>query len=266
VVIPTLNEAGSLPWVLDALPAWVSEVILVDGLSTDGTEQVAREMRPEIVVVHQLVPGKGAALRAGFAATTGEIVVMIDADGSTDPREMGRFVDALVDGGDFVKGSRHINSGGSADFTRARSLGNRVFVLLANLLHGSRFTDLCYGYCAFWRRHLDVLALTADGFEIEAELALNAVRGGLRVCEVPSFELERREGSSKLSAARDGTRVLRTILSKRSRRSVTRPQTAAPIHLVPIQVQGSDQSTPVDSLLVVGTHECGELRQQLAVA
>ena len=163
VVIPTLNEAGSLPWVLDALPAWVSEVILVDGLSTDGTEQVAREMRPEIVVVHQLVPGKGAALRAGFAATTGEIVVMIDADGSTDPREMGRFVDALVDGGDFVKGSRHINSGGSADFTRARSLGNRVFVLLANLLHGSRFTDLCYGYCAFWRRHLDVLALTATG-------------------------------------------------------------------------------------------------------
>src|SRR5579862_4953170 len=165
VVIPTLNEEECLPWVLKRLPAWIDELILVDGLSTDGTLAAALRIRPDAKLVHQHRRGKGAALRAGFAAATGEIVVMIDADGSTDPREMGRFVEALADGADFVKGSRYLPGGGSVDFTRVRSAGNRMLVRLVNALFGSRFTDLCYGYCAFWRRHLDALALTADGFE-----------------------------------------------------------------------------------------------------
>jgi hypothetical protein len=217
VVIPTLNEEGSLAWVLEQIPAWVSEVVLVDGLSTDGTEALARRLRPDVVVVHQHQRGKGAALRAGFAAATGEIVVMIDADGSTDPSEMPRFVEALVAGADFVKGSRHVEAGGSADFTRMRAAGNLGFVKLANLLYGSRFTDLCYGYCAFWRHHLDALALSADGFEIETQLVLNAVKAGLQIEEVPSFELERRAGTSNLNAVRDGTRVLRTMFKERAR-------------------------------------------------
>jgi glycosyltransferase involved in cell wall biosynthesis len=215
VVIPTLNEEGSIGWVLEHIPSWVSEVVLVDGLSTDRTEAVARAHHPDIVVVHERRPGKGAALRAGFAAATGEIVVMIDADGSTDPREMYRFVDKLHAGADFVKGSRHLEHGGSVDFTRLRHAGNRGFVILANLLYGSRFTDLCYGYCAFWRHHLDALALTADGFEIETQLVLRAVKAGLEIGEVPSLELERRAGSSNLNALKDGTRVLNTMLRER---------------------------------------------------
>ena len=117
VVIPTLNEVESLPWVIENLPDWVSELVIVDGLSTDRTEMLARSLRPDVVVVHQFQRGKGAALRAGFAACTSDIIVMIDADGSTDPREMDRFVEALEDGADFVKGSRHLGDGGSADFT-----------------------------------------------------------------------------------------------------------------------------------------------------
>ncbi len=214
VIIPTLNEEGSLSWVLENLPSWVDEVVLVDGLSTDATELLARRMRPDAVIVHQHRRGKGAALRAGFAAATGDIIVMIDADGSTDPREMGRFVSALKDGADFVKGSRHMKEGGSADFTRLRSLGNKAFVLTANLLYGSRFTDLCYGYCAFWRHHVPALALTADGFEIETQLVLGAIKAGFEIREVPSFELERRAGTSNLNAARDGLRVLRTMLGE----------------------------------------------------
>ncbi|MHB1568712.1 MAG: glycosyltransferase family 2 protein [Solirubrobacteraceae bacterium] len=214
VVIPTLNEAESLPWVLENLPKWVDELVLVDGLSTDATEVLARRIRPDVVVVRQHRRGKGAALRAGFAAATGDVIVMIDADGSTDPREMGRFVEALEDGSDFVKGSRHMTGGGSADFTRLRSLGNKTFVVMANVLYGSRFTDLCYGYCAFWRRHLDALALTADGFEIETQLVLGAVKAGLEIRETPSFELERRAGTSNLSAVRDGMRILRTMLGQ----------------------------------------------------
>jgi hypothetical protein len=219
VIIPTLNEVGSLPWVLENLPDWVSEVVLVDGLSTDRTEALARRLRPDAKVVHQHQRGKGAALRAGFAAATGDIVVMIDADGSTDPREMPRFVEALKEGADFVKGSRHMDGGGSADFTRLRAAGNKSFVLMANTLYGSRFTDLCYGYCAFWRRHLDKLGLTADGFEIETQLVLGAVKAGLEIREVPSFELERRAGTSNLNAARDGIRILHTMVGRDVRRA-----------------------------------------------
>jgi hypothetical protein len=219
VIIPTLNEVGSLTWVLEHLPEWVNELVLVDGLSTDRTEALARRLRPDVIVVHQHQRGKGAALRAGFAAATGDIIVMIDADGSTDPREMGSFIDALKDGADFVKGSRHMEGGGSADFTRLRSAGNKSFVLMANLLYGSQFTDLCYGYCAFWRHHLDKLGLTADGFEIETQLVLGAVKAGLEIREVPSFELERRAGTSNLNALRDGIRVLRTMLGQDVRRA-----------------------------------------------
>jgi hypothetical protein len=218
VVIPTLNEVESLPWVIEHLPEWVSELVIVDGLSTDRTENLARSLRPDVVVVHQYQRGKGAALRAGFAAATGDIIVMIDADGSTDPREMDRFVQALVDGADFVKGSRHMQDGGSADFTWLRAAGNKLFVVAANSLYGSKFTDLCYGYCAFWRSHVDKLGLTADGFEIETQLVLGALKAGLEIREVPSFELERRAGTSNLNAARDGLRVLRTMVGRDERR------------------------------------------------
>jgi hypothetical protein len=217
VVVPALNEEESIDWVIENIPAWVSEIVLVDGLSVDGTELVVTDRRADVVIVHQRSRGKGAALRAGFAAASGDIIVMIDADGSTDPREIGSFVSALLAGADFVKGSRNLPGGGSVDFTLLRSLGNFAFVHAANLLFGSRFTDLCYGYCAFWRRDLERLALTADGFEIEMELILSAVKAGLSVVEVPSMELERRAGNSNLNAWKDGKRVLKTLAKERVR-------------------------------------------------
>jgi glycosyl transferase family 2 len=216
VVIPALNEERSIDWVLANIPPSVSEVVLVDGLSTDLTEAVARRVRPDIVVVHQPQRGKGAALRAGFAAARGDIIAMLDADGSTDPRELDSFLTALEEGADFVKGSRSLSGGGSVDLTLLRRAGNLGFVLLVNLLYRARFTDLCYGYCAFWRRHLDVLALTAHGFEIETQLVLNALNAGLRIREVPSRELARRAGRSNLRAFRDGRSVLITILRDRA--------------------------------------------------
>jgi glycosyltransferase involved in cell wall biosynthesis len=220
VVVPALNEEGSIGWVMDHIPDWVHEVILVDGLSTDRTEQVVLEHRPDAVMVRQLRRGKGAALRAGFAAATGEIIVMIDADGSTDPREMQRYINALVAGADFVKGSRNLPGGGSMDFTLLRHLGNLGFVWAANILFRQRFSDLCYGYCAFWKRDLDMLGLTADGFEIEMELILSAIKANLSIVEVPSMELPRRFGESNLNAWKDGKRVLRTLLRERFARQV----------------------------------------------
>jgi hypothetical protein len=234
VVIPALNEAKAIGWVLERIPEWVTEVILVDGRSADATEIVARDLVPNLVVVHQPQLGKGAALRAGFAAARGDLIVMLDADGSTNPAEIGRFVRALQAGADFVKGSRHLPGGGSEDFTRLRRGGNQAFVRLVNLLYGCDFTDLCYGYCAFWRRNLPLLALAADGFEIESELVLRVVKAGLKVAEVSSVELVRRAGASNLNAVRDGCRVLWTIIAERPRRLRSRVATRARIQLLPV--------------------------------
>lgn len=218
VIIPTMNEAANLPLVMPRLPAFVTEVIVVDAHSHDGTVEVARELRPDARILIQEGRGKGSALRQGFEAATCEIVVSIDADGSTQPEEIESFVDALMAGADYVKGSRYMPGGGSADLTGFRRLGNHGLTLATRIVHGVHFSDLCYGFNAFWRDVLPVLALESTGFEIETEMNLRAHITGLRVTEVPSVEAARIFGSSNLNAVRDGFRVLRQIL-----REVRRP-------------------------------------------
>ncbi|MGN9912921.1 glycosyltransferase family 2 protein [Phytohabitans sp. LJ34] len=215
VVVPALNEQRNIAWVLRRMPALVDEVVLVDGRSADRTREVAGAVRPDLVVVTQRARGKGEALRTGFAAASGDIIVMIDADGSMDPQEIHRFVTPLLNGYDFVKGSRFLSGGGSTDLTPLRRLGSQALVRMANGLFLIRFTDLCYGYCSFRRACLPALALTAHGFEIETELAVHALKANLRIAEVPSYELPRLSGSSHLHTFRDGQRVLRTLLRER---------------------------------------------------
>lgn len=212
VVIPARNEAANLPHVLPRIPEWVDEVILVDGQSTDGTADVARAVRPGIRIVAQTGRGKGDALRLGFAAAGGDIVVAMDADGSTDPAELASFVEALAAGADLAKGSRYLEGGGSDDLSPLRLVGNAALTALVRLLFGARYTDLCYGYFAFWRRVLPKLSLEGDGFEIETLINVSALRAGLEVAEVPSFEGKRIHGESNLRAFADGWRVLRAIV------------------------------------------------------
>jgi glycosyltransferase involved in cell wall biosynthesis len=227
VVIPTKNEAQNISWVLERIPAWIDEIVLVDGQSTDGTIEAARLVRPDIVVVEQHSRGKGLALQAGFAAATGDIIVMLDADGSMHPAEIGRYVALLASGFDFVKGSRFMAGASSVDITWLRRIGNNFLLYLTNAIYGTRFTDLCYGYCAFRREFLDRLALTATGFEIESQLVARACINALRITEVPSLELRRRYGQSNLRTFRDGQRVLRTLLKEAYRsRALTSTQDA----------------------------------------
>ncbi len=231
VVIPAKNEARNLPHVLAKLPRKVYEIILVDGRSTDDTVKVTQKLRPDVRVIGQTRKGKGNALACGFAEATGDFIVMLDADGSTDPAEIPRFIKALEEGADFAKGSRFMAGAGSSDISRLRQCGNFWLNKIVNLLYGTRYTDLCYGYNAFRRECLPVIDLDegepgscdpsvmlwGDGFEVETLINIRVAKAGLRVAEVPSFELSRRYGTSNLNAFSDGLRVLRTIHVERKR-------------------------------------------------
>jgi hypothetical protein len=230
VVVPAMNEGKNIGQVLSELPEGLHEVILVDGNSKDDTVEAALAAYPEIRVTTQSGRGKGDAFRTGFAAVTGNLVVMLDADGSADPAEIPRFIEALEAGADFAKGSRYMDGGGSADITKLRSLGNTVLSGTANLLHGTDFTDLCYGYNAFWARCLPFISLDVPGFEVETLINLRMAGAGMKIVEVPSYEKERMHGESNLKTFRDGFRVLGTIFreARRHRTSYDGSRDAAP--------------------------------------
>lgn len=215
VVIPAHNEAQNLQYVLPQIPDWVHEVILVNDHSTDATVEVACKLLPTIRIVNtEGGRGKGSALQVGFAAATGDIIVMMDADGSSDPREMPRFVDALLAGAYLAKGSRFIGDGGSADITPLRRLGSRVLISIANRLFGIHFTDMFCGFNAFWKGCLDFFEIDCNGFEIEAQLHLRICKANLEIVEVPSYEHARIHGASKFRTFRDGWRVLKMIMKE----------------------------------------------------
>jgi glycosyltransferase involved in cell wall biosynthesis len=220
VVIPALNEERNLPHVAARMPTNVDEIVFVNGDSLDNTAAVARDLWPNALHIKQTRRGKGNALACGIAVASGDIIVMIDADGSTDPAEIPRYVGALMGGADYAKGSRFIPGGGSADITKFRRFGNKGLNTLVNVLFATKFTDLCYGYNAFWRRCLDVMCLPdvdaeqtqwGDGFEVETLINARVGASQLKVVEVSSYESCRIHGRSNLKAVADGFRVLTTI-------------------------------------------------------
>jgi len=211
-VIPALNEAENLPHVLPRIPEVVDEVILVDGNSVDDTVEVAKRLYPAVRIVQQEGRGKGAALRCGFRAATGDIVVMLDADGSTDPAEIPAFIGVLLAGADYAKGTRFLQGAGTIDMPLYRRLGNKAFVILTNMLFRTRFTDITYGYNATWRCYEAALALEIDNWACEIIGNIRAARSGLRIVEVASFEYERISGEAKLATISAGWMILKAIL------------------------------------------------------
>lgn len=213
LIIPTLNEAENLPLVLPLLPdaPEMAEIVLVDGGSTDDTIAVARACVPHIRVVLQDGRGKSDAIRCGVQAARGDYVVVMDADGSHDPRDILRYIELAKSGYDLVKGSRYLPGGRSDDESRLRRFLVWVTDTTANLLWGSRFTDIVFGMFLIKRQYFLDLRLTCQGFALETQLMARAKRRGYRTIEVPAIEATRRSGSSHLSVVRDGWHIGSTV-------------------------------------------------------
>jgi len=215
LLIPTLNEEENLPRVMPKIPPLVSEVLIVDGHSKDNTVKVAGELCPAARVVYQKNKGKGDALKCGIQEARGDIVVILDADDSMNPEEIPALISALMNGFDYVKGSRFLDGAGTLDMPKYRRLADKAFVFLETLLYGTKYTDATYGYKAFWVRSFKNINLRRDGFELDAEIDIKAKKAGLKVAEVPCHEEKRFGGEAKLHSFRDGWRILRTIIGLR---------------------------------------------------
>lgn len=215
VIIPTLNEEENIEEVILGLKQMgYTNILVVDARSTDRTVEIAQKLGARIIF--QNGNGKGDALRHAFFKENNncDVIVIMDADGSMDPREIPSFLEALESGADVVKGSRFLSYAYSKDMTLIRKIGNRLLLFAVNLLHSTKYTDLCYGFGAFTTESIKRLYphLKSKNFEIEAEVFIKAKKLGLKIVEVPSIEYERKNGNSNLDSFRDGFSILKTIL------------------------------------------------------
>lgn len=213
IVIPTLNEQNNIKTLLREIAPVLSdykyEILIVDGYSKDKTVEFAKEMGAKIIYDKR---GKGSALIKGFEAAKGDIIISMDADLSNRPNELRLLIAGIEAGYDVCMGSRFLlTGGGSDDMPWIRRFGNKLFVSLVNLMYGSHYTDMCYGYRSFAKGVAKRLNLQEHGFGIETEINIKVQKMHMRVLEVPSYEKLRASGEGKLRSIPDGFIILRVI-------------------------------------------------------
>lgn len=211
LIIPTLNEAGSIEGVLKEIPrAVVDEVLIVDGQSTDGTPELVRRLGYE--VIQQEGKGYGAAIATGLRRVRGDVVVLADADGSYNLDDIPRLVERIREGADIALGSRYLPDSGSEDDTRVRYIGNKIFTYLLQTLYGLDVSDALFFYVAIRREVFESITATSPGFEYIVEFLIKAHRAGFKSAEIPSAEKKRTAGTSKVNALYDGLRILAVMV------------------------------------------------------
>ena len=215
IVIPAKNEENNIGIVLDEFNKSIHglgksfEIIVVDDRSDDRTREIALE-RGAQVIINKRPSGKGNALRSGFEMSTGDVIVMLDADYSHKPADIHLFLEGIEKGAGLVIGSRIW--GGSDEYTKVRATGNFFLTALFGLIFDEYLSDVLNGYKAFRREVFDNYKYTSSSFEIEIELVVNALRYGYKILEVPSHERARAGGKMKSSVVRHGIKFLARIL------------------------------------------------------
>jgi len=217
VVIPAKDEEENIALVLDEFKEAVQkidkaiEIIVVDDHSKDRTAQLASEKGARVIANNKR-PGKGNALCLGFKESTGDVIVMFDADYSHRPKDLSLFLEGIERGAGLVIGSRIW--GGSDEYTKTRATGNLLLTAIFGLIFDEYLSDVLNGYKAFRREIFENYSYNSSAFEIEIELAVNAIRSGYKILEVPSHERKRAGGKMKSNIIRHGTRFLLKILSE----------------------------------------------------
>lgn len=221
VVIPALNEERTLPQVLESVLAtqYDKEIIVIDDGSTDSTPKILEEFRQRhgvIVMRHPTRRGKGAALRTGFAAATGDVVIIQDADGEYHPEDWVHVLRPITKGwADAVYGCRF--DGTRRVFSLSHRIGNWLVNAIANILYDTTLVDLETGMKVFRREVLQQFSLRSNDFRIEVELTAKLFRRGCRVYEVPISYSGRTIAEGKKLTWRDGVLALLALVDFRFR-------------------------------------------------
>ena len=226
IIVPAYNEQDTIETVLDmivAAPVSMSkEIIIVDDGSTDRTCQIAegwvrqhRDTKAELIK-HQTNAGKGAAVRTGIAAATGQIILIQDADLEYQPSDWPALLQPILSGeAQVVYGSRLGPLGHSQWDSTIQWLANRLLTTFTNILCGVTLSDMETCYKAFVAGVIKGLRLTARGFEIEPEITIKLSRARVRIVEVPITYHGRSKRLGKKIAWRDGVKAIWSILRYR---------------------------------------------------
>lgn len=218
VIIPARNEEGCIGKVIREIPHnLVSEIIVVDGHSTDAT--VAEAKLEGATIIHQKGYGYGSAVQQGAMKAHGDVFILMDADGSHNPKLIPKLLRKIDEGYEYVMASRYAKGGRSFDDTFIRWLGNKTFTWLTNVMHRTNVSDSIYTFNAISRPAFFKIRATSDGFEYCIELLVGAKKAGLTMSEIPAIERRRFSGTSKVNAFWHGLKILKMILKKYEHKS-----------------------------------------------
>ena len=221
IVIPVYNEAATISKIVDLVRSvdagMEKEILLVDDCSRDGTREVLEKMGRDNadlkVLFHEVNRGKGAALRTGFAAATGDVVLIQDADLEYDPHEYPRLLQPIVDGhADVVYGSRFLGGGAHRVVFYWHYLGNWLLTTLSNMTTNLNLTDMEVCYKVFKREVIQNIPLKENRFGFEVEVTAKIARRKLKIYEVPISYYGRDYSEGKKIGWKDGFSALRCIV------------------------------------------------------